>query len=72
MVQLSQHVELILDHLLIALDILLEYYLDRDFLVIDIRFPNDAVRARTQRPAELILCFPVVAVRLPLELAEHA
>lgn len=46
-VQLLQHLEFVIDHLLIASDILLQDDLDGDFALGGVGFANDSISART-------------------------
>ncbi len=49
-----QHLELIVHHLLVALDILLQDDLDRDLAGWTIGFPHDAICSCSQGPSEFV------------------
>ena len=71
MVELLKHFQLIIHHLLVALDILLEYYLDCHLLALNIGLSNYAICASTESSSEPVHGFLVVAARLTMQLAEH-
>ena len=50
-----QENHLIIDHSLVAFDILLEYYLDGVPLASTLGFSNDSICASTKGPSELVL-----------------
>jgi hypothetical protein len=55
MLERLQHLKLIVDHVLVATDILFEDYLDRNLLSVGgIRLANNSVCACTQGPSESI------------------
>lgn len=55
MLERLQHLKLIVDHALVATDIFLQNYLDRNLLSVGgIRFANDSVCTSTQCPSEFI------------------
>ena len=53
--QALKHLQLIVDHLLIALDVLLQDNLHRDLALRAIGLADNAVCARTKGPAEAVL-----------------
>ena len=67
-----QHLELIVDHLLVALYTLLEDDLDCHLVSTDVGFPYDAVGACSQCLSEAILGLFVIAIGLALQLVHHA
>lgn len=55
MLERLQHLKLIVDHALVATDIFLQNYLDRNLLSVGgIRLANNSVCTSTQRPSEFI------------------
>lgn len=60
MVQPLQHLQFIVNHLFVALDILLQDDLDGNFLTLKVCFSNDSVGTSTQGSAELVLRFLIV------------
>lgn len=56
MVELLQHLQFVIDHVLVAADILLEDDFDRNFALGGFRLANNAVCPRTQRSTEFVLC----------------
>jgi hypothetical protein len=67
-----KHLQLIVDHVLIALDDFLEYDLDCDLLAIDFGFTDDSIGTSAQGPSESVLSLLIVAVWLAMEAVEHA
>ena len=66
-IQSLQHAKLIIYHLLISLDILLQYYLDCHFIAVEIGFSYNAIGACSERATEPVLGLLVVAVRLAVK-----
>lgn len=56
MLEHSQHANLIIQHVLVALEFLLQNDLDGDLARWAIGLPNHAVRARPEGPAKAIIC----------------
>lgn len=66
-----QHVELVVDHLLVALDVLLQDDLDGHLAGRAVGLADDAIGTGTERLAESVFCLLVVTVGLALKAAEH-
>ena len=72
MVDGLKHLQLVVDHVLVPFDILLEDNLDCDLLPIHVCFAYDAIGSSTQRPAESVLHLLIVTIRLAMEAVDHA
>lgn len=67
MIQSLQHLEFIVDHLLISLDVFLQNYLDSHFLALEVRFSYDTIGTGAEGATELVLGLLVVAVGLAMK-----
>lgn len=66
-----QHLQLVIHHALISLDILLEDDLDCDFLATDFGFADNTVRPCTQSASEFVGRFLIIAVWLAVQAIDH-
>lgn len=67
MVETLEHLKLIVDHLLVAFDILLQYYFDSNLDSIEICFAHNTVGASSECSPEFVLRLLVVAVGLAMK-----
>lgn len=67
-----QHLQLVVNHTLISLDIFLENDLDCDLLTIGFGFAHDTVCSSTESASELVCGFLIVAVRLAVQAIDHS
>ena len=67
-----KHLQLIVDHALVSLDILLEYDLDRDLLSMNVCLAHDTVRTGTECAPESVSGLLVVTIGLAMQPVDHA
>ena len=72
MIQSLQHLQLLIDHLLVSFDILLQNYLDCHFVSVKVCFAYNAVGACSECSTELVLGFLVVAIGLAMEFVDDS
>ena len=62
-----QHLQLIIDHLFIAFDVLLQDDLDGDLVTLEVCFSDDAICASTECSTEFVLRLLIVGIRLAMK-----